>query len=213
MLTLSILLPHPFPLFICIQPPRFGLPRLLFTYSLSSIHPIPLSPISCTFLNIFPPVLYTLPSSLFFGHTEPPIPSSSVSILILFDVSSPHQRLHSLPKFPSKFQYTLNLSYTIMSSAPCLPSPFVLTLSITYMLYCNDMSSSSLRSSMITCPRYLRGLYCVYNLDKTCNGQTSKAYDMEINAEKSKLMTNNINGIHKEIKASGQKLQTVTNFK
>ena len=28
-----------------------------------------------------------------------------------------------------------------------------------------------------------------------------------------KLMTNNINGIHKEIKASGQKLQTVTNFK
>ena len=26
-------------------------------------------------------------------------------------------------------------------------------------------------------------------------------------------MTNNINGIHKEIKASGQKLQTVTNFK
>ncbi len=36
---------------------------------------------------------------------------------------------------------------------------------------------------------------------------------MEINVEKTKLMTNNINGIHKEIKASGQKLQTVTNFK
>ena len=43
--------------------------------------------------------------------------------------------------------------------------------------------------------------------------QTSRAYGMEINAEKTKLMTNNINGIHKEIKASGQKLQTVTNFK
>ena len=43
--------------------------------------------------------------------------------------------------------------------------------------------------------------------------QTSKAYGMEINAEKTKLMTNNINGIHKEIKASDHKLQTVTNFK
>ena len=43
--------------------------------------------------------------------------------------------------------------------------------------------------------------------------QTSKAYGMEINAEKKKLMTNNINGIPKEIKASGQKLQIVTNFK
>ena len=36
---------------------------------------------------------------------------------------------------------------------------------------------------------------------------------MEINAEKTKLMTDNINGIHKEIKASDHKLQTVTNFK
>ena len=36
---------------------------------------------------------------------------------------------------------------------------------------------------------------------------------MEINAEKTKLMTNNINGIHTEIKASDHKLQTVTNFK
>ena len=42
--------------------------------------------------------------------------------------------------------------------------------------------------------------------------QTSRAYSMDINAEKTKLMTNNINGI-KEIKGSGQKLQTVTNFK
>ena len=32
---------------------------------------------------------------------------------------------------------------------------------------------------------------------------------MEINAEKTKLMTNNINSIHKEIKASGQKLQRI----
>ena len=43
--------------------------------------------------------------------------------------------------------------------------------------------------------------------------QTSKAYGMEINAEKTKLMTNNINGIHKEIKTGDHKLQTVTNFK
>ena len=41
--------------------------------------------------------------------------------------------------------------------------------------------------------------------------QTSKAYGMEINAEKTKLM--NINGIHKEIKASDHKLKTLTNFK
>ena len=43
--------------------------------------------------------------------------------------------------------------------------------------------------------------------------QTSKAYGMEINAETTKLITNNINGIHKEIKASDQTFQTVTNFK
>ena len=43
--------------------------------------------------------------------------------------------------------------------------------------------------------------------------QTSKAYGMEINDEKTKLMTTNINGIPKEIKASDHKLQTVTNFK
>ena len=43
--------------------------------------------------------------------------------------------------------------------------------------------------------------------------QTSTAYGMEINAETTKLTTNTINGIHKEIKASDHKLQTVTNFK
>ena len=43
-------------------------------------------------------------------------------------------------------------------------------------------------------------------------GCRTVAYGMEINAEK-KLMTNNINGIHKEIKASDHKLQTATNFK
>ena len=32
---------------------------------------------------------------------------------------------------------------------------------------------------------------------------------MEINAEKTKLIANNINGIHKEMQASGQKLQTL----
>ena len=36
---------------------------------------------------------------------------------------------------------------------------------------------------------------------------------MEINAEKTKLMTNNTNGINTEIKVNGQKLETVTSFK
>ena len=36
---------------------------------------------------------------------------------------------------------------------------------------------------------------------------------MEINAEKTKLMTINTSGINKEIKVNGQKLQTVTSFK
>ena len=49
----------------------------------------------------------------------------------------------------------------------------------------------------------------VERIDQTANF----AYGMEMNAEKTKLMTNNINGIHKEIKASGDQLQTVTNFK
>ena len=36
---------------------------------------------------------------------------------------------------------------------------------------------------------------------------------MEISSEKTKLMTNNISGINTEIRVSGQKLDTVTNFK
>ena len=36
---------------------------------------------------------------------------------------------------------------------------------------------------------------------------------MEISAEKTKLMTNSVNGIQREIKVKGQKLGTVTNFK
>ena len=36
---------------------------------------------------------------------------------------------------------------------------------------------------------------------------------MEINAENTKLMTNNTNGISTEIKINGQKLETVTSFK
>ena len=36
---------------------------------------------------------------------------------------------------------------------------------------------------------------------------------MKINAEKTKLMTNNISGINTEIKVNGQKLETVTSIK
>ena len=46
------------------------------------------------------------------------------------------------------------------------------------------------------------------SLDKTCT-----RYKMEINAEKTKLMTNSANGIQREIKVKGQKLGTVTSFK
>ena len=38
--------------------------------------------------------------------------------------------------------------------------------------------------------------------------QTSQAYGMEINAEKTKPMTNNINGIHKEINLKGKRPET-----
>ena len=48
----------------------------------------------------------------------------------------------------------------------------------------------------------------VERLDKA-----STAYNMEISAEKTKLMTNNTNGINTEIKVNGQKLETVTSFK
>ena len=48
----------------------------------------------------------------------------------------------------------------------------------------------------------------VESLDKTCT-----RYKMEINAEKTKLMTNSANGIQREIKVKGQKLATVTSFK
>ena len=48
----------------------------------------------------------------------------------------------------------------------------------------------------------------VERLDKT-----STAYGMQISAEKTKLMTNNINGISSTIKASGEKLETVQSLK
>ena len=42
--------------------------------------------------------------------------------------------------------------------------------------------------------------------------KASTAYGKEISAEKTKLMTNNISGINREIKVNGQKLETVTSF-
>ena len=39
------------------------------------------------------------------------------------------------------------------------------------------------------------------------------AYGMEISAEKTRLMTNNISSINTEIKVNGEKLETVTSFK
>ena len=48
----------------------------------------------------------------------------------------------------------------------------------------------------------------VERLDKA-----TKAYGMEISAEKTKLMTNNTSGINREIKVNGQKFETVTSFK
>ena len=47
----------------------------------------------------------------------------------------------------------------------------------------------------------------VERLDKA-----STAYDMEVSAEKTKLMTNNTSGINTEIKVNRQKLETVTSF-
>ena len=48
----------------------------------------------------------------------------------------------------------------------------------------------------------------VERLDKACT-----ADGMEINAEKTKLMTNHTSGINTEIKVNGQRLETVTSFK
>ena len=44
-------------------------------------------------------------------------------------------------------------------------------------------------------------------------GNTSASYGMEISAEKTKLMTNNTNGISKKITVNGQRLETVSKFK
>ena len=43
--------------------------------------------------------------------------------------------------------------------------------------------------------------------------KTSKAYGMEISAEKTKLITNNTSDVNTEIKVNGQKLETVKSFK
>ena len=42
--------------------------------------------------------------------------------------------------------------------------------------------------------------------------KASKAYGMDISATKTKLMTNNTDGINTEIKVNGQKLETVECF-
>ena len=48
---------------------------------------------------------------------------------------------------------------------------------------------------------------------KAPTNKQTKAYGMEISAEKTKLMTNNTSGINRELKVNGQKLETVTSFK
>ena len=48
----------------------------------------------------------------------------------------------------------------------------------------------------------------VESLNKICT-----SYKMEKSAEKTKLMTNSVNGIQREIKVKGQKFGTVTSFK
>ena len=45
-------------------------------------------------------------------------------------------------------------------------------------------------------------------VERLCKASTT--YGIEISAEKTKLMTNNTNGINTEIKVNGQKLETVT---
>ena len=46
-----------------------------------------------------------------------------------------------------------------------------------------------------------------------CLNKTSTAYDIEISAKKTKLMTKNTSGINTEIKVNRQKHETVTSFK
>ena len=46
-----------------------------------------------------------------------------------------------------------------------------------------------------------------------CLNKASTAYGIVVSAEKTNLITNNTSGINKEIKVTGQKLETVTSFK
>ena len=58
---------------------------------------------SCAFFtaHVYAPYIrYSWLSNVFFGRTEPSIPSSSFSILIVSYASSPHPSLHSLPMSP-----------------------------------------------------------------------------------------------------------------
>ena len=47
----------------------------------------------------------------------------------------------------------------------------------------------------------------------SCLDNTSASYGMEISAEKTKLITNNTNGISKKITVNGHRLETVSKFK
>ena len=46
-----------------------------------------------------------------------------------------------------------------------------------------------------------------------CPEETSASFGMEINAEKTKLMTNNAKGINNDIRINGEKLDKVDSFK
>ena len=46
-----------------------------------------------------------------------------------------------------------------------------------------------------------------------CLNKTAASHGMEISAEKTKPLTNNINGINNKINVRGQRLETVSNFK
>ena len=70
---------------------------------------------------------------------------------------------------------------------------------ITHLLFADDTAAQAEEEQEV------EGLN--ESLDKTCT-----RYQMEIRAEKTKLMTNSASGIHRKIKIKGQRLGTVTSF-
>ena len=94
--------------------------------------------------------------NLFFGHTESPIPSSSLSILIILYASSPHSSLHSLTMSLLGW-HILHLYLNLMSPSFCCEASWSIAANTMQLGRHHSLVSLRLRlETVLKSPRYLQ---------------------------------------------------------